>query len=103
MFIGLKFRKWRDYTICVAKTKVLISCAVITRLIRAFVFAYSKSRFSHDEAHTCTYFFFGGGGRPFMTNSHVDILRFYTIFEANNKYCSDSREMYEPRHEKTGF
>ena len=32
-----------DCTIYVAKTKVLISCA--------FVFAYAKSRFSHDVAH----------------------------------------------------
>ena len=36
----------------VAKTKALISCAVVTvHLICAFVFAYAKSRFSHDAAH----------------------------------------------------
>ena len=34
-----------------AKTKVLISWAVTTQLICAFVFAYAKSRFSHDMAH----------------------------------------------------
>ena len=35
----------------VAKTKALISFAVTTKLICVFVFAYAKSRFSHDEAH----------------------------------------------------
>ena len=38
------FGKKRDCTICVAKTKALISF---------FVFAYAKSRFSHDAAHLC--------------------------------------------------
>ena len=45
------FRKWRDCTIRVAKTKALISLAVTAKLICAFVFAYAKSRFSHDTAH----------------------------------------------------
>ena len=40
-----------DCTICVAKTKALISLAVTAKLIRAFVFAYAKKRFSHDAAH----------------------------------------------------
>ena len=35
----------------VAKTKALISCAVTAQLICVFVFAYAKTRFSHDEAH----------------------------------------------------
>ena len=39
-----------DCTICVAKTKALISCAVIAQLICAFVFAYAKRRFSLDAA-----------------------------------------------------
>ena len=43
-------RKWRDFTIYVAKTKALISCAVTAHLICVFVFAYSISRFSHNEA-----------------------------------------------------
>ena len=34
----------------VAKTKALISCAVTAQLICVFVFAYAKSRFSHNEA-----------------------------------------------------
>ena len=41
----------RDRTIYVAKTKSLISCAVTAQLICVFVFAYAKSRFSHNEAH----------------------------------------------------
>ena len=35
---------------CVAKTKLLISFAVTAKLICVFVFAYAKSRFSHDAA-----------------------------------------------------
>ena len=34
-----------------AKTKALISFAVTAKLICVLVFAYAKSRFSHDEAH----------------------------------------------------
>ena len=42
---GLKlFRKKRDCTIYVAKTKVQLICA--------FVFTYAKSRFSHELALT---------------------------------------------------
>ena len=33
------------------KTKALISFAVTVKLICVFVFAYAKSRFSHDAAH----------------------------------------------------
>ena len=49
MAIGLKFQ--RDCTICVAKTKALISFAVTAKLICVFIFAFAKSRFSHNEAH----------------------------------------------------
>ena len=43
----------RGIVLCiyVVKTKVLISCAVTAQLICTFVFAYAKSRFSHDTAH----------------------------------------------------
>ena len=53
-----RFKKWGDCTICVAKTKALISFAVIVKLICVFVFAFAKSRFSHEGAHfdTCTCF-----------------------------------------------
>ena len=47
------FRKKRDCSICVAKTKALISFTVTAKLIFVFVFAYAKSRFSHDTAHIC--------------------------------------------------
>ena len=43
--------KLRDCTIYLAKTKALISCVVTAQLICSFVFAYAKSRFSHDAAH----------------------------------------------------
>ena len=43
-----------DCTIYVAKTKALISCAVTAQLICAFVFAYTKSRFSHEAAQMLT-------------------------------------------------
>ena len=45
-----KFRKQRDCTTCVAKTKALISCTVTMQLICTFLFEYAKSRFSHDAA-----------------------------------------------------
>ena len=41
----------RSDTVIVAKTKALISFAVTAKLICVFVFAYAKSRFSHDTAH----------------------------------------------------
>ena len=44
-----------------AKTKALISFAVIAKLICVFAFAYAKSRFSHDEAHRRTTQAEGGG------------------------------------------
>ena len=52
MVRGLKFgfRKKRDCTVHVAKTKALISFAVTAKLICVFVFAYAKIRFSHDAA-----------------------------------------------------
>ena len=40
-----------DCTIRVAKTKALIGFAVTAKLICVFVFAYAKSRFSHNETH----------------------------------------------------
>ena len=45
------FRKYRDCTIQVAKTKALISFAVTAKLICVFVFAYAKRWFSHAVAH----------------------------------------------------
>ena len=41
----------RDRTICVAKTKALISSAVTAQLICAFAFAYADCWFSDVVAH----------------------------------------------------
>ena len=40
-----------DCSFRIAQTKALISFAVTAKLICVFVFAYAKSRFSHDAAH----------------------------------------------------
>ena len=45
------FKKKRECTIRVAKTKVLISFAVTAKLNCAFVFAYAYCWFSHGAAH----------------------------------------------------
>ena len=59
------FRKSRDCTFYVAKTKAVISCSVTVQLICAFVLACAKSRFYHDMAHIG--------------------MRYYTILAVNNK------------------
>ena len=43
----------------IAKPKALISFAVTAKLICVFVFAYAKSRFSHNEALMTLAFFRG--------------------------------------------
>ena len=43
-------RKKRNCTICVAKTKALISFAVTPKLICVFVFTYADCWFSHEAA-----------------------------------------------------
>ena len=51
---SLKFRIYEVeglYYSCSEKTKALISFVVNAKLICVFVFAYAKSRFSHDAAH----------------------------------------------------
>ena len=45
----------RDCTVCIAKTKALISFAVTAQLICGFVFAYAKSRY-YDVAQLKPYF-----------------------------------------------
>ena len=50
-----------DCTIRVAKTKALISFAVTAKLIFVSVFAYAKSRFSHDAVQLVVTFFFNSG------------------------------------------
>ena len=57
----------------VAKTKVH---AVIAQLICAFVFAYTKSRFSHDEAH----YMKGHSGRRFSkTESTFSLFCYFQL------------------------
>ena len=48
--LKFRFKKKRNYTIHVAKTKALISFAVTEKLIWAFVFAYADCWFSHAAA-----------------------------------------------------
>ena len=48
---GLKFKKKRQCSIHVAKTKALISFAVTAKLICVFVFAYADCWCSHEAAH----------------------------------------------------
>ena len=52
--LSFGFKKKRNHTIHVAKTKTRISCAVTAQLIYAFGFAYAKIKFSHDKAHIQT-------------------------------------------------
>ena len=53
-----------DCSIRVAKTKALISFAVTAKLICVFVFAYVKSRFSHDVDHLIFNMYEGVNGVP---------------------------------------
>ena len=48
---NFRFRKSRDCTICVMKTKALVSFPVTAQMMCTFVFAYAKSRLSHDVSH----------------------------------------------------
>ena len=47
---GFGFKKTRDGSIYVAKTKALISCADTAQLICDFVFAFAICLFSHAAA-----------------------------------------------------
>ena len=67
------FRKYRDCTISVAKTKALTSFAVTAKLICVFVFAYAKSRFSHDAAHITN------SEEPIQTATELDPLFALTL------------------------
>ena len=50
---NFRFKKKRKCTIRVAKTKVLISFAVIAKLICVVVFPYADCWFSQEVAHMC--------------------------------------------------
>ena len=75
------FRKKRYCAIYVANTKTLISCTVTAQLICAFVFAYAKIRFSHNEAHI------SGGLIWLITDQNAIILFVFilTKFVTKNK------------------
>ena len=95
-----------------AKTKVLISFAVTTKLICVFVFAYAKSRFSRDEVHicfshqVCTF----PPGRPRSLSDCIIIFSVLpeanvrVILKSENKtdYSGPTKPTLEPRNEKTG-
>ena len=72
---GLKFQilEAEDCTLCVGKTKALISCALSAKLlIYVFVFAYAKKRFPHNMDHILVWsigFFYNN------SNNNVFILR----------------------------
>ena len=55
--LKIRVKVKRYCTICVAKTKALISCAVAAQLICAFVFAYANCWFSHAVAHICSHLY----------------------------------------------
>lgn len=49
---NFRFKKWRNWTIYVVKTKGMICCAITAQLISAFVFTYmQKAGFFHAVAH----------------------------------------------------
>ena len=52
--LKFQFKKKRDCTIYVTKTKGLISFAVTAKLVCTFVFAYANCWFSHAVAHNKT-------------------------------------------------
>ena len=62
----------------VAKTNALISFAVTAKLICVFVFAYAKSRFSHDAA----YFISNG------CKSYQNIIEITEIMQEGESYDS---------------
>ena len=100
-----------DCTISVGKTKALISGVFTTHLICVFIFAYAKSRFSHDTAHL-----------SIKSGHNVDVRRMQTAIIglllndqsdqglhylprciSLNTKTGNLGELYEPCHEKTGF
>ena len=77
------FRTWRNCTICVAKTKALISFAVTAKLICAFVFAYAYCWFSHAAAHLSF-------PAPFIEQIYVEFSKLLSVSgyqRAVDYYC----------------
>ena len=93
------FRKKRDCTIHVAKTKALISFAVTKKLICVFVFADAKIRFSHDVAHLIHngYKFHLSGCEGCNIQSHISLKNCVTSLpvegfhgNGNNKWAKST-------------
>ena len=95
--LSLPIRRLSAYTLCVAKTKALISFAATAKLklICVFVFAYAKCWFSHDAAHIMLLFI----GSYFVTE---DDLRDYGNLKIDNvarsiktilRHCKRVREV----------
>ena len=70
-----------------AKTKALISLAVTAKLICVFVFAYAKSRFSHNAAHL-------------IKSNKSNELKMLNILTGNN--ILQSKEMAERNNDYEG-
>ena len=81
------FKSYRDCAIYVAKTKELISCPVSAQLVCTFVFAYAKSRFSHDAANKEFY------NATIQNNRESDRVHNYELYTAtvNIKHKSVDR------------
>ena len=80
-----------DCTIRVAKTKALISFAVIAKLICVFVFAYTKSRFSHDADHIIEEARYKGAAQSVWMLQLVCVLLF--AYGINSFYNNGARVM----------
>ena len=92
---ALLFGKYKDCTVYVAKTKALIICVV--QLICVFVFAYAKSRFSHDGAHI---FLFQTRKRYITTHSNssriVYYIKLFLAIMVNCKYLELRLTIHRP-------
>ena len=101
------------------KTKALISFAVTAKLICVFVFAYAKSRFSHDAAHLKTskigsFKYFSHHTLSHIINSYINIFINIIIMNMMNihdhcsyMYMSQATRklvlLYEPQRDKTSL
>ena len=73
----------RNCTIRIAKTKALISFTVTAKLICVFIFAYAKSRFSHNGAQLkpvpTTYFMVKYVNFEVYNHKHVVVIHYICI------------------------
>ena len=68
-----------------AKTKALISFAITAKLICVFVFAYAKSRFSHDAAHIIHVFKFEGADVDRVSKSYLSCIMRKTVLRISDQ------------------